>query len=201
MELAVSGWTFVQAVARLEAAREGVREEEEAAVERVRGTGVLLYRRGYVVDGQRRAFFAGSCANCVWNNKASTCSFYIDKGRGWDQHFDMPKVEELSGTLEDTPSSSKPRKTENSRSKAAKENSMGKRAADESTSLFWSALRNFWSEEKIKAWRKEVPGPDGTETCANLITLCSNAHGLWEKGRFAIQPLELAEDEVRKVLR
>lgn len=72
--------------------------------------------------------------------------------------------------------------------------SMGKQAADESTSLFWSALRNFWSEEEIRAWMREVTGPDGTETCANLITLCSHAHALWDKGRFAIQPLEVAED-------
>lgn len=40
------------------------------------------------VNQQYRAFFSGACANCVWNNNAASCSYYIDKNRGWDTRFD-----------------------------------------------------------------------------------------------------------------
>ncbi|GFF83897.1 hypothetical protein IFM47457_06297 [Aspergillus lentulus] len=62
---------------------------------------ILLYRRGVEykegcktsapeieVNQQYRAFFSGACANCVWNNNAASCSYYIDKNRGWDTRFD-----------------------------------------------------------------------------------------------------------------
>ncbi|KAB8276194.1 hypothetical protein BDV30DRAFT_236028 [Aspergillus minisclerotigenes] len=60
---------------------------------------------------------------------------------------------------------------------------------------FWNILYAFWTEERINAWKKEVLGPDGTETCSNLMCMANVAHKLWEKGRFALKPLSLSEDQ------
>lgn len=52
----------------------------------------------------------------------------------------------------------------------------------------------FWSEERVNAWARAVYGPDGTETPANLITLSSTVHKLWELSRFALKPLDFSSD-------
>ncbi|KAH8433733.1 HNH endonuclease signature motif containing protein [Aspergillus melleus] len=60
---------------------------------------------------------------------------------------------------------------------------------------FWIGLQLFWAPEKIEAWKRQVLGPDGTETCSNLMCLVNLAHKLWEMARFALKPLSLSEDQ------
>jgi hypothetical protein len=63
---------------------------------------------------------------------------------------------------------------------------------------FWNMLQNFWPEEKVAIWQAEVfPNglDEGIETAANMITLSSTAHALWNKGAFAIKPISLSDDQ------
>jgi hypothetical protein len=64
---------------------------------------------------------------------------------------------------------------------------------------FWTVLRAFWSEDRIERWEKAIfPDPrkpnTRVEACFNLICLCPNAHMMWNKGLFALKPLELSPD-------
>lgn len=72
--------------------------------------------------------------------------------------------------------------------------SLGQKGEEE-VEDFWTVLRLFWVPEKIDAWEKQVLGPDGTETCSNMMCLVNMAHKLWEKARFALKPLSLSEDQ------
>ncbi|GLA61713.1 hypothetical protein AtubIFM55763_011054 [Aspergillus tubingensis] len=61
--------------------------------------------------------------------------------------------------------------------------------------IFWGILRMYWSGEKIDKWREQVLGPNGTETCSNLMCMSNLAHKLWETARFALNPLSISEDQ------
>src|SRR5437763_1421022 len=62
---------------------------------------------------------------------------------------------------------------------------------------FWDLLRLFWEREQIAKWRSTI-FPDsqnsGVERCFNLISLVSHAHEMWNRGLFALKPLELSRD-------
>ncbi|PYI13513.1 hypothetical protein BO99DRAFT_485811 [Aspergillus violaceofuscus CBS 115571] len=60
---------------------------------------------------------------------------------------------------------------------------------------FWETLSLFWTSERVESWKAEIPGPQGTEHCAHLMCLSNIAHKLWDKGRFALYPVELSADE------
>ncbi len=64
--------------------------------------------------------------------------------------------------------------------------------------MFWEMLRNFWPEAKVAEWLVGV-FPNGTaigvETPANLITMSSETHEMWNRGGFALKPLTLSDDE------
>ncbi|KAE8399494.1 hypothetical protein BDV37DRAFT_287513 [Aspergillus pseudonomiae] len=60
---------------------------------------------------------------------------------------------------------------------------------------FWRVLTFFWIPEKVRSWSEHVLGPDGTETCSNMMCMVNVAHKLWEKARFALKPLSLSEDQ------
>jgi HNH endonuclease len=65
---------------------------------------------------------------------------------------------------------------------------------------FWSLLWAFWPEDQIERWHKTVfPDPEkpnsGIEACLNLICLSPDAHDLWNRGLFALKPLELSPDK------
>ncbi|PWY85124.1 hypothetical protein BO83DRAFT_394569 [Aspergillus eucalypticola CBS 122712] len=55
------------------------------------------------------------------------------------------------------------------------------------------------SESAKKLWKAQVLGPNGTETCSNLMCMSNLAHKLWETARFALNPLSISED--KKVLK
>lgn len=61
--------------------------------------------------------------------------------------------------------------------------------------LFWASLDTFWPSEKIENWRHAILGENGTDHCANLITLSAHAHVYWGKGLFALKPIEKSQDE------
>src|SRR4051812_21840840 len=68
---------------------------------------------------------------------------------------------------------------------------------------FWTSLRVFWDKDRINKWKTTIfpdaENPDiGVERCFNLISLSPNAHDMWNKGVFALKPLELSDD--RKML-
>ncbi|PKY06148.1 hypothetical protein P168DRAFT_288110 [Aspergillus campestris IBT 28561] len=73
--------------------------------------------------------------------------------------------------------------------------SLGQREADPSQFMFWRTLGWFWTDEKIQAWKSAVLGPQGTETCSNMLCLGSNVHGLWGMARFSLKPIEISEDK------
>ena len=65
---------------------------------------------------------------------------------------------------------------------------------------FWRLLNVFWTEDHVVEWRNKIfPDPDnpdtGIEACFNLISLSPSAHWHWNKGRFALKPLEISDDE------
>jgi HNH endonuclease len=64
--------------------------------------------------------------------------------------------------------------------------------------MFWDLLKNFWPEEKVAAWQAEL-FPEGInkiglERVSNLITLCPNAHTIWDRGAFALKPISVSND-------
>ena len=68
---------------------------------------------------------------------------------------------------------------------------------------FWQHLRLFWDRDRINKWKNTIfpdsQNPDiGVERCFNLISFSSHAHEMWNKGMFALKPLELSPD--RKTL-
>lgn len=65
---------------------------------------------------------------------------------------------------------------------------------------FWRLLKVFWDGDRVDKWRNKIfPDPQhpdtGVESCFNLICLAPSAHMIWDKGRFALKPLELSDDE------
>ncbi|XRM39714.1 hypothetical protein ABZX51_003059 [Aspergillus tubingensis] len=76
--------------------------------------------------------------------------------------------------------------------------SLGQRKKTE-LDIFWDNLKGYWNEEKISKWKAQVLGPNGTETCSNLMCMSNLAHKLWETARFALNPLSISED--KKVLK
>lgn len=71
--------------------------------------------------------------------------------------------------------------------------SLGQRSQS-ALEVFWYTLENFWSEERVAAWKSAITGPDGTETCANLMSFATHAHAAWGKAFFALKPISLSED-------
>ncbi|KAL2818762.1 hypothetical protein BDW59DRAFT_151797 [Aspergillus cavernicola] len=66
---------------------------------------------------------------------------------------------------------------------------------------FWGILSTFWTTERINDWKQRILGDGRTEVCQNLLTLCPNAHRLWGRARFALQPVKLSEDQKSLTLR
>ncbi|KAL7650943.1 hypothetical protein ACMYSQ_010699 [Aspergillus niger] len=56
----------------------------------------------------------------------------------------------------------------------------------------WDTARFFWSIEKVSKWEEAVSGPNGTESCSNLMALC--VHGLGKRACFALKPLDISDD-------
>ena len=64
---------------------------------------------------------------------------------------------------------------------------------------FWGLLENFWDADRIARWKREIfPDPHdpktGVDGCFKLICLRADIHSLWNKGFFALKPLELSND-------
>jgi hypothetical protein len=63
---------------------------------------------------------------------------------------------------------------------------------------FWESLYIFWDEGKVNKWKNTIfPDGVGVESCFNLISLSSIAHEMWNKGLFALKPLELSHNRKR----
>jgi hypothetical protein len=60
----------------------------------------------------------------------------------------------------------------------------------------------FWSARRVQEWRNEIhrdpqnPGT-GTEGCFNLLCLAPSAHDWWNRGLFALRPVDRSEDGTR----
>jgi len=64
---------------------------------------------------------------------------------------------------------------------------------------FWRSLNVFWDQDRIDKWKNTIfsdpENPDiGVERCFNLISLSLAAHDMWNRGLFALKPLELSPD-------
>jgi hypothetical protein len=75
-----------------------------------------------------------------------------------------------------------------------------KRKTSDMIPKFWNLLHLFWDEDRVEKWRRTIfpdsENPDiGAEGCFNLISLTPTAHDLWNKGLFALKPLELSRDQ------
>ena len=65
---------------------------------------------------------------------------------------------------------------------------------------FWCLLGIFWADDRVAEWRNKIfPNPNhpdtGVEACFNLISLGADAHWYWNKGLFALKPLEISDDK------
>jgi hypothetical protein len=70
---------------------------------------------------------------------------------------------------------------------------------------FWWLLNVFWTEDRVTEWRNKIfPDPNhpdtGFEACFNLISLSPSAHWHWNKGRFALKPLEMSDDKKKLIV-
>jgi hypothetical protein len=73
--------------------------------------------------------------------------------------------------------------------------SVGKVAGDgELKFTFWQILEDFWSEQRVQAWRDIILGPYGTEQLGNLITMSPTCHRWWNSARFALRPISYNEE-------
>jgi hypothetical protein len=64
---------------------------------------------------------------------------------------------------------------------------------------FWNLLRLFWDKDRVDKWHKTIfpdsQNPDvGVERYFNLISLSPNAHDMWNRGVFALKPLNLSRN-------
>jgi hypothetical protein len=74
-----------------------------------------------------------------------------------------------------------------------------KRKTSDMIPKFWNLLHLFWDEDRVEKWRNtifpESENPDiGAEGCFNLISLTPTAHDMWNRGLFALKPLELSRN-------
>jgi hypothetical protein len=58
---------------------------------------------------------------------------------------------------------------------------------------FWGMLETFWNPERVQAWKASI-FPNGGDVCSNLICMSPDAHAYWDGLRFALKPIELADD-------
>jgi hypothetical protein len=65
--------------------------------------------------------------------------------------------------------------------------------------IFWDHLKNFWPEEKVTTWIAQLFPRGlcrtGDERVDNQITLSRDAHGLWNRGAFALKPISISDDK------
>jgi hypothetical protein len=65
--------------------------------------------------------------------------------------------------------------------------------------IFWHHLKNFWPEEKVATWIAHLFPHGlcrkGDERVDNRITLSRHAHGLWNRGAFALKPISMSDDK------
>ncbi|KIW99820.1 uncharacterized protein Z518_10748 [Rhinocladiella mackenziei CBS 650.93] len=64
---------------------------------------------------------------------------------------------------------------------------------------FWQSSRVFWDKDRVNKWKNTVfpdsENPEiGIEPCFNLISLSPDAHDMWNRGVFALKPLNLSHD-------
>jgi hypothetical protein len=63
----------------------------------------------------------------------------------------------------------------------------------------WQSLSVFWDKDRINKWKNTI-FPDsedpniGVERCFNLISLSLDTHDMWNRGVFALKPLNLSRD-------
>jgi hypothetical protein len=50
-------------------------------------------------------------------------------------------------------------------------------------------------------WEELITAPNTTELCENMVCMSSVVRALWQMGRFALQPLNLSEDEPTMTVR
>jgi HNH endonuclease len=63
---------------------------------------------------------------------------------------------------------------------------------------FWKSLSIFWGEDQIYKWKHTLfPNGVGIDRCFNLISLSNAAHSMWNRGAFALKPLNLSRDRKR----
>jgi len=64
---------------------------------------------------------------------------------------------------------------------------------------FWRSLSIFWNQDRIEKWKTTIfrGSGNGVERCFNLISLALHAHDMWNRGVFALKPLELSSDRKR----
>ncbi|TGO42522.1 hypothetical protein BHYA_0007g00210 [Botrytis hyacinthi] len=64
--------------------------------------------------------------------------------------------------------------------------------------MFWEYLKNFWSEEKVAAWKAEIFSRGlseiGDEKVDNRITLSKAAYAQWNRGAFALKPISVSDE-------
>jgi len=69
----------------------------------------------------------------------------------------------------------------------------------------WRYLAVFWGQDQIDEWKNTIfpdsQNPDiGVESCFNIISLTHTAHNMWNKGYFALKPLNLSRNRKTQTL-
>jgi hypothetical protein len=75
-----------------------------------------------------------------------------------------------------------------------------KRKTSDMIPKFWNLLHLFWDEDRVEKWRSTIfpdsENPDvSVEDYFNLISLTPTAHDMWNRGEFALKPLELSHNQ------
>ncbi|PKY00388.1 hypothetical protein P168DRAFT_244274, partial [Aspergillus campestris IBT 28561] len=61
--------------------------------------------------------------------------------------------------------------------------------------IFWSNLRNFWNPQRVRKWEEVLNSAQGTEICANMLSLSASVHRLWGMASFALKPPGYSTDQ------
>jgi hypothetical protein len=66
----------------------------------------------------------------------------------------------------------------------------------------WEHVSLFWDKDRISKWKNTIflDSQNPVERCFNLISLSPDAHDTWNKGLFALKPLELSPDRKRLIV-
>ncbi|KAF3490758.1 uncharacterized protein GIQ15_00275 [Arthroderma uncinatum] len=61
-------------------------------------------------------------------------------------------------------------------------------------SMFWKALRCFWTQDQVEKWRQFLE-ENPAEAVRNMVLLAPSVHRYWDRQLFALEPMHMSDDK------